>query len=343
MRSHRSLLAGVATLALMLGVTVTPALGQDATASPGNAPAGATVGLIPKAVTIAFFDFVNKGATEAAAELGGQAIYNGPTQPLGPEQIPFVNQFANQLVDCIAIAGDDPNAVAPGLKRAMESGIKVVSYDSDVAADARNIFVADSTDDLIARTQVQMLGEQMGYEGEFAILSTTPTTTNQVTWINIMLDELTKPEYANMKLVQTAYGEGVVDKAAQATDGLLKGFPNLKGILAPDVPAGVGAAQEIEKAGKSGQIALTGLFLPSLMLDFVKNGTVKEFILYNPSDVGYLTQYACDALASGQITGAVGDTFVAGKLGERTVGENGIVVLGAPTKFNKDNIESAGF
>jgi rhamnose transport system substrate-binding protein len=40
---------------------------------------------------------------------------------------------------------------------------------------------------------------------------------------------------------------------------------------------------------------------------------------------------------------AVGDTFVAGKLGERTVEENGIVVLGAPTRFNKDNIESAGF
>jgi len=188
-----------------------------------------------------------------------------------------------------------------------------------------------------------MLAEQMNYEGDFAILSTTPTTTNQVAWINIMKDELTKPAYAKMKLVQTAYGEGQVDKAALATDGLIKGFPNQKGILAPDVPAGVGAAQEIEKAGKGGQIALTGLFLPSLMLNFVKDGTVKEFILYNPSDVGYLAQYACNALASGQITGAKGDKFTAGKLGERTVEDNGIVVLGPPTKFNKDNIDSAGF
>lgn len=305
--------------------------------------AGTKVGVIPKAVTIAFFDVVNKGAQEAAKELGGEALYNGPSTPTGPEQIPFVNQFANQKVDCIAIAGDDPNAVAPGLKRAMSDGIKVVSYDSDVAGDARNIFVADSTDELIARTQIQMLAEQMNHEGEFAILSTTPTTTNQVAWINIMKDELKKPEYAKMKLVQTAYGEGEIPKAALATVGLLKGFPNLKGILAPDVPAGVGAAQEVQKAGKSGQIALTGLFLPSLMKDYVKDGTVKEFILYNPADVGYLAHYACDALVTGKIKGAKGDKFTAGRLGERSVEDNGIVVLGPPTKFNKDNIDSAGF
>ncbi len=309
----------------------------------GAAGAGTTVGVIPKAVTIPFFALVQKGASEAAKELGGTTLYNGPSTPSGPEQIPFVNQFANQKVDCIAIAGDDPNAVAPGLKRAISDGIKVVSYDSDVAAAARQLFVADSTDDLIARTQVRMLAEQMGYEGEFAILSTTPTTTNQVTWIKIMKEELAKPEYAKMKLVQTAYGEGDVPKAALATVGLLKGFPNLKGILAPDVPAGVGAAQEIQKAGKSGKVALTGLFLPSLMRDYVKDGTVKEFILYNPIDVGYLAQYTCDALVSGKITGAKGDRFAVGRLGERTVEDNGYVVLGPPTKFDKSNIDSAGF
>ena len=265
MRSRRTLLAGMAVVAIAVGAcgststTTAPSVAPTTAASvapttaasvapttaasvaPSAASKGATVGLSPKAVTIAFFDFVNKGATAAAGELSGKTIYNGPTQPLGPDQIPFVDQFANQKVDCIAIAGDDPNAVAPGLKQAIQDGIKVVSYDSDVAPDARQIFVADSTDDLIARTQVQMLAEQMNYEGDFAILSTTPTTTNQVAWINIMKDELTKPAYAKMKLVQTAYGEGQVDKAALATDGLIKGFPNLKGILAPDVPAGVGA------------------------------------------------------------------------------------------------------
>lgn len=307
------------------------------------ARAGTTTGIIPKAVTISFFDWVHKGADEAAKELGGTVLYNGPAKPSGPEQIPFVNQFANQQVNCIAIAADDPNAVAPGLRRAASDGIKVVGYDSDVAADARQLFIADSTDELIARTQVQILAEQMNYEGEFAILSTTPTTTNQVTWIKIMMDELTKPEYAKMKLVQTAYGEGEVPKAALATVGLLKGFPDLKGILAPDVPAGVGAAQEVAKAGKSGKVALTGLFLPSLMKDYVKDGTVKEFILYNPADLGYLTKYACDALVSGKITGAKGDSFTAGRLGERTVGDGGVVVLGPPTKFNKDNIDQATY
>jgi rhamnose transport system substrate-binding protein len=286
---------------------------------------------------------VNKGATEAATETGGKVLYNGPAAPNGPDQIPFVTQFANQHVNCISIAGDDPNAVAPALKQARSSGIKVVSYDSDVAKDARDLFVGDATDDDIARTQVKMLAEEMNYQGKFAILSTTPTTTNQNTWIAIMKDELTKSAYAKMTLVQTVYGEGVVDKAAVATQGLLKAFPDLGGILAPDVPAGVGAAQEIEKAGLGGKVQLTGLFLPSLMKQYVKDGTVKQFMLYNPSDVGYLTYYACQALVNGQITGKKGDVIHAGKLGDRTLADDALVILGPPTIFTKDNIDQFNF
>ena len=53
-----------------------------------------------------------------------------------------------------------------------------------------------------------------------------------------------------------------------------------------------------------------------------------------------------DALATGKITGQVGDTFTAGKLGKYTVADlpNGpMVLLGQPTIFNKDNIDSFNF
>ena len=60
---------------------------------------------------------------------------------------------------------------------------------------------------------------------------------------------------------------------------------------------------------------LTGLGLPSQMKKYVHNGTVKAFALWNPEDLGYLAGYAVSALAEGKITGKVGETFKAGKLG----------------------------
>ena len=79
------------------------------------------------------------------------------------------------------------------------------------------------------------------------------------------------------------------------------------------------------------------------MREYVENGTVKAFALWNPGDLGYLAAYAADALAAGDITGEAGDTFEAGDLGEYTVEEGGSVLLGDPFVFNADNIADFDF
>jgi rhamnose transport system substrate-binding protein len=79
------------------------------------------------------------------------------------------------------------------------------------------------------------------------------------------------------------------------------------------------------------------------MREYVKNDTVKKFALWNPADIGYLAGYAGAALASGQITGAEGDKFSAGKLGEYTIGKDGEIVLGPPTEFTAANIDQFNF
>ena len=79
------------------------------------------------------------------------------------------------------------------------------------------------------------------------------------------------------------------------------------------------------------------------MRKYVKDGTVEAFALWDPAKLGYLAAYAAAALASGQITGAEGETFKAGELGEYTIGKDGVIILGKPTVFDATNIDQFNF
>jgi rhamnose transport system substrate-binding protein len=146
-----------------------------------------------------------------------------------------------------------------------------------------------------------------------------------------------------MHLVKIAYGNDEDQKSFTETQGLLQAYPNLKGIISPTSVGIAAAARYISTSPYKGKVVLTGLGTPNQLREFVKDGTIKEFELWNPADVGYLAAYAAAQLCSGNIEGKEGETFSAGKLGSRTVGKDGVVLLGPPTVFTADNIDKFNF
>ena len=82
---------------------------------------------------------------------------------------------------------------------------------------------------------------------------------------------------------------------------------------------------------------------PPDMTGTVEDGTVTEFALWNPDQLGYLAAYTAQALVNGDISGEEGDTFTAGELGEYTVGADGVVVLGDPFVFDAENVNDFEF
>jgi len=304
---------------------------------------GLKITFLPKEIDNPYEVLVDQGGVEAVEELKGTGKEVGPSDASASSQVSYINTLIQQKQDAIVIAANDPNAVAPALKDAMSKGIAVVTYDSDAAPDARQIFVNQADSEEIGRSQVKLVSDQIGGSGEIAILSATPNATNQNTWIKFMQDELTKPEYANIKLVKIAYGDDDDQKSFQEAQALLQTYPNLKGIIAPTTVGISAAARYLSTSPYKGKVKLTGLGTPNQMREFVKDGTVAEFALWNPVELGYLAGYAAASLASGQISGKEGEKFKAGKLGEYTIGKNGEIILGPPTKFNKDNIDDFDF
>jgi len=307
------------------------------------AKAPVTVGFLPKLDTDPYFQVAQTGAEEAAAEIGGKAIKQAPSQATAEAQIDFINNLVSQKVGVIAISANDANAVAPALRRAEKQGVKIVSYDSDVATNARTVFLNQAAGDSLAEMMLESMGQLINYEGDFAILSSTPTAANQNAWIDFMKKKMAADQkYSKMKLVQVAYGQESEQVNQQQALGLAQAFPNLKGII---IPAGIGlpaAARAMDQAGLLGKIKLTGLAPATLIKKYIQNGSVQD-IWWNVKDLGYLTYYAAQAVASCKLTGKEGETFTAGRLGPYKVGTKGEVLLGPAKIVTPANIEEFKF
>ena len=307
-------------------------------------PEKTRIAMVVKNLGNGFFDAAHVGADEAAKQLGNvEVIYTGPTTPSAEGQIEIINALISQKVDAIVISANDPNALVPIAKKAMGRGIKVISFDSGLAPEGRQMQLNPSNAALIGEKQIQMAVDSMGGAGgpggEIAILSASAQATNQNIWIGVMKDMLQKPEYAKVKLVATVYGDDQSDKSYREAIGLLRSHPNLKAIIAPTTVGIVAASKAVVDEHLVGKVYVTGLGLPSEMAGHVKSGAVKEFAIWNPIDLGYAATYAADEFVRGKAGAKPGSTVSVGRLGQVTLDDKGEAALGPPFTYNAGNVE----
>jgi rhamnose transport system substrate-binding protein len=306
----------------------------------GPAFAADKIALVVKSLGNGFFDAANQGAQEAAKELKNvEIIYTGPAKATAEGQIEIVNSLIAQKVSAIVISANDPDALAPALKRAMDRGIKVISFDSGVRKDGRMMHLNPSSNPLIGEKLIKMTAEAIGSTGEIAVLSATAQATNQNIWIEEAKKVLAQPAYKGLKLVSVVYGDDQTDKSYREAQGLFKSYPNLKAIIAPTTVGIAAAAKAVQDEKKVGKIFVTGLGLPSEMAGHVKSGAVKSFAIWNPIDLGYSSIYAASQFISGKATGKAGEKVSLGRVGTVTLDANGEAAMSEPFTYDASNVE----
>nr|WP_229459211.1 rhamnose ABC transporter substrate-binding protein [Massilia cavernae] len=298
------------------------------------------IAMVVKNLGNGFFDAAHQGAKEAANQLGDvDIIYTGPTTPNAEGQIEIINSLISQKVDAIVISANDPNAIVPIAKKAMQRGIKVLSFDSGLAPEGRLMQLNPSNAGLIGLKQLQMASDAIGGAGEIAILSASAQATNQNIWIGVMKDELAKrPEFAQLKLVSTVYGDDQSDKSYREAVGLLRSNPNLKVIISPSTVGINAAAKAVVDEHLVGKVYVTGLGLPSEMAGHVQSGAVKEFAIWNPIDLGYAVTYAAYAFVKENPSAKPGGTLELGRMGPVVIDANGEAALAPPFVYHKENV-----
>ncbi|MGF1624437.1 MAG: sugar-binding protein [Alphaproteobacteria bacterium] len=115
---------------LLLATVAAAAFGLPAV---GLAQDTYTFALVPKAMNNPFFDQARDGcfvAQEALADV--ECYYIGPAEHTEADQLQIVQDLISQGVDGIAVASSNAPAMARVLQAAVDAGIPVITWDSDL-------------------------------------------------------------------------------------------------------------------------------------------------------------------------------------------------------------------
>jgi rhamnose transport system substrate-binding protein len=308
-------------------------------ATPAKTDRKIQVAMMPKAKGDPYFVSCRQGAEEAAKELGVDLLWDGPTDLDPAKQNEVVEAWITKGVDVIAVSVENQAGISTVLRKARAKGIKVITWDADAEKDARDFLINQATPQGIGYTLTDETARIMGTKGEFAVITASLSAANQNEWIKNIRARLAE-KYPDLILKTIQPSEGDRDRAFSETQTVLKVFPNVKVIMAIAAPAVPGAAEAVKQSGRT-DVKVTGLSLPNMNKPYIKSGVVESVVLWNTTDLGYLTVYAAHALSLGELKR--GDQQInAGRLGKIQVVDDE-VRLGAPFIFNKDNVDKFNF
>lgn len=320
----------VAVLAASASMMTMPAMAQDSK----------KIATVVKIAGIQWFNRMEEGVKQYAADTGHEAFQVGPAQADPQQQAALIEDMIAQGVNALAVVPMSPEALEPVLKRAMDAGITVITHEAASQQNTHYDIEAFVNEDFGANLMEQM-AQCMGGEGEYAVFvgSLTSQTHNQ--WVDGAI-AYQKANYPNMTLVGDK--NETFDDQQQAyakAQEVLRAYPNIKGMqgsASTDV-AGIGLA--VEERGLEDKTCVFGTSLPSIAGQYLETGAVDGIGFWDPSVAGYAMNKLAAMVMNGE---TVTDGMDLGLPGYNSVKLDGKVIYGqAWVNVNKDNMAEYPF
>lgn len=331
MTIRRRLWAAASALALATPLAGPAAAQDDATVD---------IATVVKIAGIQWFNRMEEGVKQYAADTGTNAFQVGPAQADPQQQAALIEDMIAQGVDAIAVVPMSPEALEPVLGRAQEAGIVVVSHEAASQQNVSYDIEAFRNEDFGA-TLMDNLAACMGEEGKYAVFVGSLTSQTHMQWVDGAIARQ-QEAYPNMELVGDR-NETFDDQqqAYAAAQEVLRANPDIKGMqgsASTDV-AGIGLA--VEERGLEEQTCVVGTSLPSIAGQYIETGAVDMIGFWDPSLAGYVMNKVAQMVMDGE---EVTDGMDLGQPGYEAVSLDGKVIYGqAWVEVNKDNLADYPF
>jgi simple sugar transport system substrate-binding protein len=296
------------------------------------------IAVVVKITGIPWFNVVETGVQRAAKELNVNAYQVGPAQADPAQQVKIVEDLVAKGVDAIAVVPNDAKSLEPVFKKAKEKGIVIITHESvDQVGMDYDFELIDNT--AFGVHAFDQLVKHMGDSGEYAIFVGSLTVPGHNFWADAGIEHA-KKNYPNLKLVteRIPCGEDA-ELARQKTLELLLAYPDLKGIVGFGSLGPIGAAQALKEKDMTDKVAVVGTVIPSHAAPYLKEGAMKEGLLWNPGDAGYGMVWLAKHMLDG---GKVENGVEIPGIGKIQV-DGSVVKVDAIMDITPENADSLGF
>jgi len=254
-----------------------------------------TIAVIPKSTGAEFWETVEEGAREAAERLNVQMKWEGPlTETELAEQNKIIENMISLQVDGIALAPLNRTAQRRTVERAVQAGIPVVIFDSEIDGDAHVSFVATNNKQggvLAAQHLAELLGEKKGRVMVLRFVQGTGSTEARAEGF------IETAKAAGFEIVADPYPEdatvaGCKKTAANTLEGFVKNNElQLDGIFACNDRSTLGmlaALDDLRKSGVKVNAKFIGFDFTPRLVEAIQQGDIDALIAQNPRKMGRL-------------------------------------------------------
>lgn len=287
----------------------TPAPADPAASSPGaSADKKLTFGLVVMSTNSDYWLTLKDGAQAAVDAAGGELVFTGPADNNDIQgQVALVENLINSKVDAILLTPLDSDALAAPVEKAMDAGIPVIVIDSPVSTEKYTSYIA--TDNVAGgKMAMERLVDAIGGTGEVVVVNALAGIPS-----NDKRGQGAEEYAASIDGVKVLPQQHCLDQAEAmtATENIIIGNPNLKGIFATFNRGALGAAQAVVSKGKAGEIKVVAFDADADEIKLLEDGTIDALVVQQPYEMGKIgIEYALKAINGEEVPKTVAPDVV---------------------------------
>lgn len=225
-----------------------------------------------------------KGFEDAAEALNVTVEYRGAAQYDVNEEITVLEQVIAKNPSGIAVSTMDPEALNPVINQAVDAGIPVVMFDADAPDSKAYAFLG--TDNYYAGvTAAHKMADLLDKSGKVGII-THPNQLNHQERTK-GFQETIEEEYPDMTVVDIKDGRGDQMISKEASEELMRTYPDMEGIFASEANGGVGIAKAVLDQQKRGELHIISFDTDKGTLDMIEEGVISATMAQGTWEMGY--------------------------------------------------------